>query len=214
MTRIRLTFVEAKHAKQLAVMRGFLDGRQFYTAADALEFARQLEQGTRKDGKTPKFDHQLSIAQLIITLIPHLMHPEWAVAAAFLHDVMEDHPIEFGDLAERFGDELAEIVWLLSKKSNGITKDYERYFGDLAGCPTASVVKLADRAHNIQTMQGVFSLEKQQAYLREVEDWFFPLGKTARRAFPAQYGAYENLKILLLCQCQLIRCIHEAAEVR
>tara|TARA_Y100000310_G_scaffold279517_1_gene298681 strand:- start:13118 stop:13759 length:642 start_codon:yes stop_codon:yes gene_type:complete len=209
-----MTEVQARHTKQLAVMRGYLDGREFYVAADALEFVRQLEQGTRKDGETPKFHHQLSIARLVHTLAPHLIHPERAIAAAFLHDVLEDHgaTISREDLAERFGRELADIVWRLSKKSNGLAKEYDLYFGELGTCATGSVVKLADRAHNIQTMQGVFDYAKQAAYMKEVEDWFYPLIRTARRAFPRQYGAYENLKILLRCQCSLIQFIHATAD--
>ena len=77
----------------------------------------------------------------------------------------------------------------------------------------ASITKLADRSHNLQTMPGVFTSEKQHAYLEEVETWFLPLGKTARRAFPRQFGAYENLKILLKCQCELINAILAAQQV-
>ena len=208
------TEVQARHTKQLAVMRGYLDGRGFFVAAEALEFTRKLEQGTRKDGETPKFHHQLSIARLVRTVDPHLIHPEYAIAAAFLHDVLEDHGATFSReaLAERFGQDLADIVWRLSKKCNGLVKDYDLYFGELAGCPVGSVVKLADRCHNIQTMQGVFDIPKQRAYMKEVEDWFYPLIRTARRAFPRQYGAYENLKILLRCQCSLIQFIHATAD--
>jgi (p)ppGpp synthase/HD superfamily hydrolase len=211
-----MTEIETRHRKQLAVMRGWLEGRQYFVAMDALEVCRQLEQGTRKDGETPKFHHQLSVARLITTLAPHLIHPEITIATAFLHDIMEDH----GDvwtlaaLTERFGAPIAEAVWLTSKKTPGLTKDYDKYFGEMAQHPVASIVKLADRNHNIQTMQGVFTVAKQQAYMQEVEDWFFPLIKTARRRFPRQYGAYENLKILLRCQCSLIRHIHAATEAQ
>lgn len=205
--------VETRHRKQLAVMRGWLEGRQYFLAMDALEVCRQLEQGTRKDGETPKFHHQLSVARLIVTLAPHLIHPEATIATAFLHDIMEDHGDVWtmASLTERFGAQIAEAVWLTSKKTPGLTKDYAKYFGEMADDPIASIVKLADRNHNIQTMQGVFTIAKQQAYIGEVEEWFYPMIKTSRRRFPRQYGAYENLKILLRCQCRLIRCIHEAA---
>ena len=46
--------IQERHKKQLAVMRGFLEGRQFYIAAEALELVRGTENGTRKDGVTPK----------------------------------------------------------------------------------------------------------------------------------------------------------------
>lgn len=206
--------IELRHRKQLSTMRGWLDGRGYYKAMDALELVRGLEVGTRKDGQTPKFHHQLSIARLITTLAPHLLHPEETIVAAFLHDVIEDH----GDtwtpekLEERFGHMVAEAVWKLSKKAPDVSKEYPYYFGEMCSCPIASIVKLADRSHNLQTMQGVFSVEKQKAYVEDVEVYFLPMGKVARRNFPQQYPAYENLKILLRCQCELIQCILTATE--
>ena len=206
--------VQVRHVKQLAVMRGWLEGRQYFKAATALEFVKGLEVGTRKDGETPKLHHQLSVARLITTLAPHLLFPEETIAAAFLHDVLEDHGTVASQdkLADKFGRKVADAVWCLSKKSNGMTKDYTRYFSDMTQCPIASVVKLADRAHNLQTMSGVFTPEKQAAYLREVDAYFYPMIRQARRNFPQQYPAYENLKILLRSQCGLIRLVLGTAE--
>jgi len=204
--------IEARHIKQLAVMRGWLEGAKFYVAADALELVRGLEKGTRKDGKTPKFHHQLSVARLLTTLRKEFTFPEETIAAAFLHDILEDH----GDvwtrekLEVRFGTRIADAVWNLSKKTNGLVKEYDRYFADMTACCIASIVKLADRAHNLQTMQGVFSYEKQAAYVAEVDRWFYPMIRQSRRNFPRQYPAYENLKITLRNQCSLIKHIHDA----
>jgi (p)ppGpp synthase/HD superfamily hydrolase len=194
------------HAKQLTYMRGMLDGKGWYKAWSALELARGLEVGFRKDGCTPKFHHELQVARLAATLLPHLIHPEETVAACFLHDLREDHPKEVDGalLAAQFGPLVADAVWALSKKSGGLTKDYDTYFADLARNPIASVVKLCDRAHNLHTMQGVWSPEKQRAYAEEIDRWFFPLIKEARHNFPRQYAAYENLKILLLTQYQML----------
>jgi hypothetical protein len=68
-----------------------------------------------------------------------------------------------------------------------------------------------DRAHNNQTMTTVFTPEKQRQYLDEVEKWFMPLCKAARRSFPVQFCAYENVKILLRSQRTLLQHIHAAA---
>lgn len=200
---------EARHIKQLAVMRGWLDGQGYFKASDALEFVRCMELGTRKDNLTPKFHHQLSVARLITTLTPHLLHAEETLTAAFLHDVLEDHSdtVSREMLEMRFGKLVADAVWKLSKKCDGLTKTYDMYFTEMAPDPIASIVKLADRAHNIITMPGVFSVEKQREYIKEVEDYFFPMCRAARRMHPQQYGAYENLKILLRCQVKLVRLL-------
>lgn len=200
--------VQERHTKQLAVMRGWLEGRGFFQTARALEMVRNLEQGTRKDGETPKFHHQLSVARLLSTLLPHFLFAEDTLTAAFLHDVLEDHPQWSKDAIEKeFGARVAKAVWTLSKKAGAkrtdgrdFVKHQGYYFDDIAACPIASLVKLADRAHNVQTMQGVFSPDKQAAYIAEVENLFFPLVRTARRNFPSQYPAYENLKIILRIQ--------------
>lgn len=209
-----MTEIEARHKKQLATMRGWLDGKGFYKALDALEFVRQMEQGFRKDKETPKFNHQLSVAQLLGTLSANFLFPEDTLAAAFLHDVLEDHPeaITRQGLGTRFGERVASAVWHLSKKMGGLTKTYEMYFSEMAEDPIASVVKLADRGHNLQTMQGVFSLAKQRSYVSELDEWFFPLIKNSRRAFPQQYAAYENLKIILLIQKGLLEALAGAQQ--
>lgn len=201
------TDIQVRHTKQLSVMRGWLEGRGYYKAMDALELVRQMEQGTRKDGITPKFHHQLSVVRLVTTLAPHLIHVEETITAAFLHDVLEDHSdvISYAMLESRFGKIVAEAVWKLSKKVGGMTKTYDSYFAEMSTCPIASIVKLADRAHNVQTMIGVFSVEKQKKYVDEVDTYFFPMVKCARRQYPQQYGAYENLKIILRNQTSMIR---------
>jgi len=202
--------IKARHQKQRSKMGRFLHEYGYTRAADALAYVQELDEGeTRKDGETPSFHHQLSVGRLIFTLSPHLLHPEETLAAAFLHDVMEDHSIGGLELTERFGRRVTGAVWRLTKRWDGMAKPYDLYFEELADCPIASVVKLADRAHNIQTMPGVFDRPKQRAYLAEVKTWFFPLLRNARRQHPDQYLAYENLKILLRSQVALLcRMLH------
>ena len=203
------TEIQERHKKQAIAMRAWLEGRGYWQAADAFELVLQLEVGTRKDGVTPKAHHQLSVARLVQTLEPHLKHSEETITVAFLHDVLEDHSDKWSRelLEARFNKRIADAVWTITKKSGGLVKDTATYYAEVASCPIASVVKLADRNHNIQTMSGVFTAEKQARYVQEVEDYYYPMIKTARRTFRSQYAAYENLKILLRCQCRLIKAM-------
>jgi len=200
--------VKERHQKQQAKLSRNLQLRGWKYALQALNKVRGLEVGkTRKDGSTPKFHHQVAVGRLVWTLVPHLDQPENTLTAAFLHDVLEDYGdrVSIQALARQFGNETTRQVLLLTKKYRGEVKTYEDYFSSIALCPVASVVKLADRAHNIQTMDGVFSADKQRAYIEEVRSWFYPLIRQARRNHPNQYDAYENLKILLRCQVALLR---------
>lgn len=201
-----MTDVVERHKKQLSAMRAFLDGRGYFKAAEALEIVHSTEEGLRKDGYTPKLHHQLSVTRLVATLLPHLVFPEETLTAAFLHDLLEDHGTEWSqkNLEERFGQRVALAVWTLTKKSNGLVKSPVLYYDELGHCPIGSIVKLADRAYNLQSMHGVFSPEKQRSYVQEVHNLFFPMIRIARRKFPQQYPAYENLRILLRCQTTLI----------
>lgn len=202
--------VQKRHEKQKIAMRVWLEGRRYWVALKAMGIVLDLEKGTRKDGYTPKFHHQLSVARLLTTLEPHLINPELTIACAFLHDILEDH----GDiwtrerLEEEFGKTVADAVWRLTKKSRGLVKTPESYYGEIAKCPIASIVKPVDRAHNLITMPGVFSMEKQVCYLGELEEYYYPLIRAARRTFPHQYPAYENLKINLRCQHRLLELYH------
>lgn len=208
-----LVDMEKHHHKQLTFMRGMLDGMGFYKVLEALEFACRLDEGKlRKDGQTPRFHHQLQVARLLSTLLPHMLKPEDTLIVAFLHDVLEDHHDIVGRtmLDDQFGRDVGSAVWKLSKKMGGITKTPQSYFEEVSRCPVSSLVKCADRIHNNHTMQGAFSREKQEQYVRELDDWFFPMLKAARHNFPRQYAAYENLKILLLCQQELLYHVLDA----
>ena len=54
-------------------------------------------------------------------------------------------------------------------------------------------------------MPGVFTPEKQHEYIVECETWIIPMLKLARRKFPEQEPAYENLKRMLTSQIELLR---------
>lgn len=186
-------------------LRYFLLGKQYFTAVEALEFASQYHRGTRKDGVTPEFQHQIEIAHYVRTL-PTLIHLEETLAVALLHDVVEDYDVELKLIDDTFGERISTAVDLLNK--NGKAEDY--YFHHLSGNPIASIVKGADRIHNLQTMVGVFTHEKQGVYVQEVENHFLPMLKTAKRSFIQQEAAYENIKHMLVSQVELIKEIHKA----
>jgi (p)ppGpp synthase/HD superfamily hydrolase len=202
-----------QHKKEVAVMRSWLIAKGYHKAAAALEFARKFHDGIRKDGISPEFSHQMFIANYLRTILPGVTYPEETLATAFLHDVCEDANIGFDEIEKKFGSKVAESVKLLTKKHRGAKIPYETYFANMAEDPIASLVKAADRAHNIFSMAAArWSIEKQAAYLEEVDKWFLPMVKAARRSFTEQEQAYHNVKTLLSVQCKLIRLNLEQAQ--
>jgi hypothetical protein len=69
----------------------------------------------------------------------------------------------------------------------------------------ASIVKGADRVHNVNSMVGVFTKEKQARYAGEVEKYFLPMLKQARKNFPEQLDAYFNIMHMLRSQVNLLK---------
>lgn len=182
-------------------LRYFLLGKEFYLAADALEFGEMYHNGFRKDKVTPEFQHQIEITHYLRTLLPSFLYPEETLTASLLHDVTEDHGVLSNTITERYGPVVSLAVQLLDK--NG--KDPEQYFAGISANPIASIVKGGDRMNNIQSMSGVFTAEKQGRYIKEVEDHFFPMLKVARRKFVRQESAYENIKHVLSSQIELLK---------
>lgn len=182
-------------------LRYFLLGREYYMAADALEYAAKFHTGFRKDGVTPEFQHQIEIAHYIRTLLPSLMFPEDTIAAVLLHDVPEDYGVPHAEIANRFGSKVGRAVFLMDKNSNA-------NFALIGEDPIASVAKGGDRTHNLQTMVGVFTREKQLKYIAEAQEKFLPMLKTARRLFPKQELAYENIKHVMTSQIELLEALN------
>lgn len=191
-------------AKAQCALRYWLHGKEYFTTLEAMEFASQYHTGTRKDGRTPEFHHQISIAMFLRTLEKCLLNPQDTLTAAILHDVVEDYDVSIAEIKLRFGVTVTDAVGCLSKKIDGFKKAEADYYNGIANNHIASVVKGADRINNVQTMPGVFSTEKQRSYIEESRDLVLPMLKTARRRFPQQEAAYENIKHMLVSQLNII----------
>src|SRR5947209_16300855 len=77
----------------------------------AIEFARARHDGQRREGDSALFLlHPLEVA----SLIERSRYPDHVVAAAVLHDVLEDTDAQREELEEQFGPEVAELVALVS----------------------------------------------------------------------------------------------------
>jgi len=193
-----------KFDKMRVAMKYWLHGRGYHNAVRAMEFAANYHTGLRKDKITPEFHHQVSVTSYLRTL-PALVKQEEVLAVGFLHDIVEDYDISLKVINSEFGEVVSKAVKLLSKRIGGenIT-DIEGYFEAMSKNDIASVVKGADRVHNFQTMIDVFTEEKKRTYISECEQHIIPMLKEARRIFPQQEPAYENIKMVLLSQIELV----------
>lgn len=208
--RERSEKIAQKHKKLTIAIRYWLLGKGYLKALKAMEFARKYHVGKRKDGMTPEFQHQLEIVSYLRTL--SLIDLELVITATFLHDVLEDYDVEQETIIDEFGENVNEIVWLLTKTYKGSKKTPAQYFEGISECPHSSVIKGADRVNNLGSMVGAFTLGGQKHYVTEVENYFFPMLKIARQAFPQQESAYENIKLIMENQVRLVKSLHIEIE--
>jgi len=130
---------------------------------------------TRKSGD-PYITHPLAVT----TILADIGMTEPTLAAALLHDTVEDTPYTLEQVRQDFGDEVAQLV-------DGVTKLDKVKYGDSAQAETIRkmivamsrdirvlVIKLADRLHNMRTLRYVRQ-ETQERVARETLDIYAPL---------------------------------------
>lgn len=123
----------------------------------ALDFAAEVHADQRrKGGEIPYLGHLLAVAATVI----EAGGSEDTVIAALLHDTLEDHPdrVSAGDLAERFGPEVARIVGACSDTTVHPKPPWrarkEAYLARLGTEDEAVLlVSLADKLHNVTALR-------------------------------------------------------------
>jgi (p)ppGpp synthase/HD superfamily hydrolase len=195
--------------KITASIRYWMLGKEWFTALKAMEFAAKYHTGLRKDGVTKEFEHQVRQAHMIRTHYKNLLHPEETMCVVWLHDVIEDYDVTRDTLAKLFGNGIADAVQKMSKVVNDIKMSDELYYNVLGECELCSAAKAVDRIDNVSSMDGVFTLEKQEKYIQVTKDHTMPMMKRARRKFPEQELFYEAMKLILRQQISLYESMHK-----
>ncbi|MFN3927241.1 MAG: RelA/SpoT family protein [Pseudanabaenaceae cyanobacterium] len=144
----------------------------------AFAFAYQLHSGQLRASGEPYILHPIQVA----TILRDLGADQAVIAAGFLHDVIEDTEVTAEELEAKFGKEvrnLVEGVTKLSKfnfesKTERQAENFRRMFLAMAQDIRVIIVKLADRLHNMRTLEHL-PPHKQQAIARETMEIFAPL---------------------------------------
>ncbi|MBF2062929.1 MAG: bifunctional (p)ppGpp synthetase/guanosine-3',5'-bis(diphosphate) 3'-pyrophosphohydrolase [Calothrix sp. C42_A2020_038] len=144
----------------------------------AFRFAYDLHDGQLRKSGEPYICHPVAVAGLLRDLGGSAA----MIAAGFLHDVVEDTDVTIEEIEQRFGPEvrrLVEGVTKLSKinfktKTESQAENFRRMFLSMAQDIRVIVVKLADRLHNMRTME-VMSEESRRRNAQETRDIFAPL---------------------------------------
>lgn len=116
--------------------------------------ARAHEHQKRKDGRTPYVAHPCRVALTVAVVFGET--DEQALAAAMLHDVIEDGETDFDELAEEFGELVASVVAALSKDARLPESEREpAYDAQLAQADwRARLIKLGDVYDNMSDLSS------------------------------------------------------------
>lgn len=182
------------------------------------EYAKRQHAGQKRRSGEPYFMHPLQVAWLLADL----GFDPTCVGVGLLHDVLEDTPATFDDLKERFGQEVAELVEGVSKigKHEYVRRDQAQAetFRKLVLASARDIrvilVKLADRLHNMQTLEHM-ELEGRQRIARETLEIYAPLAH--RLGMSKVRGELEDLAFFHLHPEQfadLERRLKERTKIR
>jgi guanosine-3',5'-bis(diphosphate) 3'-pyrophosphohydrolase len=157
--------------------------------------ARAHQHQLRKDGHTPYIAHPLRVA-LILQHTFHC-HDHDAIAAALLHDTIEDCKVDHDDIHDQFGPSVAALVVALTK--NMLLREEERehdYDARLAAADwRARLIKLADTYDNYTDTAGISPAMKDRATKRAHRA--INLASADAAAHPESARAIEALQALL-----------------
>lgn len=145
---------------------------------DAFRFGEEMHDGQFRHSGEPYFTHPVAVA----LILAEMQMDDATVITALLHDTIEDTPASFAIVSERFGREIADLVDGVTKLTNlqlnsRETKEAENFrklFMATSKDLRVTLVKLADRLHNMRTIKSM-KPEKQAQKARETMDIYAPL---------------------------------------
>ncbi|MFY9608042.1 MAG: HD domain-containing protein [Blastocatellia bacterium] len=149
-----------------------LTANELALVSKAFEFARDAHAGQMRDEGTPYIVHPVRVAATLVNEL-EVFTPR-LVCAALLHDVIEDSPTTRGQIAELFDEEIAELVWLLTKLEDVSLADYLSAI-EAAGATGAPIVKLCDRLDNLRFLTSSLRTEKISRYIRTTQAYYLPM---------------------------------------
>jgi Na+/proline symporter len=148
------------------------------TIKKALEIIKKYHAGVKRKSGEPFFTHPIAVALILL----EYCQDQDAIIAALLHDTVEDTSLSTIHIKALFGETVAFLVGKVTNLEGNLRRltledhenakrliDYED--------KRAVYVKLADRLHNMRTIQGHSNLQKQKHIAHETLTFFVPMAK-------------------------------------
>jgi guanosine-3',5'-bis(diphosphate) 3'-pyrophosphohydrolase len=144
----------------------------------AFEMAEGAHEGQRRASGESYIEHPLAVARILADM----EMDRATIAAAILHDVVEDTVVTSEEVAESFGTEIANLVDGVTKltripyqsKEDAQVENLRKMFMAMAKDIRVIIIKLADRLHNMRTLASL-PADKQRAIARETTEIYAPI---------------------------------------
>lgn len=176
---------------------------------EACLLASKAHENQKRNSGEPYIIHPIAVARIVAKEFELDAN---AVIAAFLHDVVEDTETTIEDVRSEFGDDVAFLVDVVTKRSktqDGQSKQVENFRQILDSVHydiRALMIKLADRLHNMRTLDSM-KPDKQMKIAGETDFFYAPLANrlglyyvkselenlSFRYRCPRDYAAIEKL---------------------
>jgi guanosine-3',5'-bis(diphosphate) 3'-pyrophosphohydrolase len=146
--------------------------------ARAFRFAADAHEGQQRRSGEAFIRHPWGAAMILA----ELRQDEQTIAAALLHDVVEDTETEIDEVRTEFGDEIAQLVEGVTKltrihfqsREQAEAENYRKMIAAMVGDERVILIKLADRLHNMRTIEYL-GKQKQLQKARETLEVYAPL---------------------------------------
>ena len=154
-----------------------ISAEDMHRVRDAYALAADAHKEQRRKTGEPYIIHPIAVARIVAEELELGANP---VIAAFLHDVVEDTDYTIEDIRERFGDDVAFLVGVVTKQKKEKyekSKQVDNYRQILASVQydvRAILIKLADRLHNMRTLDSMRP-DKQMKIAGETDYFYAPL---------------------------------------
>ncbi|MCC7436433.1 bifunctional (p)ppGpp synthetase/guanosine-3',5'-bis(diphosphate) 3'-pyrophosphohydrolase [Candidatus Nomurabacteria bacterium] len=159
----------------------------------AYTFSQKAHENQKRNNGEPYFNHAVEVAKNCASLGADAI----TISGALLHDTLEDTEATEEQILENFGEEVLFLVSGVTKlgklKYQGVERHVEsmrKFFIALAEDVRVLIIKLADRLHNIETLEHVRS-DKQKRIAVETIEVYAPLA--GRLGMGKLKGLLENL---------------------
>jgi GTP pyrophosphokinase len=162
----------------VATLQDYLPEDQVESILKAYEFGARAHEGQTRQSGEPYITHPVAVAQKLADM---RLDPQ-AIAAAILHDVVEDTGASLDDIEAEFGAEVAGLVDGVSKldqiqfrsRAEAQAESFRKMMLAMIEDIRVILVKLADRLHNMRTL-GAMPADKRSRIARETLDIYAPI---------------------------------------